>query len=163
MNALRNTNNTTALFALILISSTVLIDYTYNHLVINTTQSLPERLFWLTNSKSSDAPPNPKAIIKTGGYAVFTFDHPSITKPLIKKVACNQGDSLTQQAERFYCNGNYLVSAKAVDGFGLTPFKFNGEIPQGSFFAIGTHPESVDSRYFGLVKHSAAQAATPLF
>lgn len=84
------------------------------------------------------------------------FDNPYIAKGklLIKKIACNSGDTLETKEKDFYCNGNLIAVAKEKDSKNRTieQFHFNGKIPDGYVFLVGENPMSYDSRYFGLSK-----------
>jgi len=73
---------------------------------------------------------------------------------ILKMIACDSGDYLkVTDKKKYYCNGKYLCVAKDASSAGeaVDNFVFNGQIPSGKFFAMGTHPRSWDSRYFGFV------------
>jgi type IV secretory pathway protease TraF len=66
----------------------------------------------------------------------------------------------------FFCNNVYLGSAKthSKNGVPVKAFEYDGIIPEGKFFAMGTCPDSYDSRYVGLEnKHDIKAVAVPLF
>jgi conjugal transfer pilin signal peptidase TrbI len=107
------------------------------------------------------------AKIKIGDYLVFKYDNGhryldrfilkslSDHNMLTKQVGCTPGDTLTVDDERrFSCNGNPLGQALRTDSRGdvLPLFVFNGVVPQGRYFMIGSNPRSFDSKYFGFVK-----------
>lgn len=70
----------------------------------------------------------------------------------LKFAGCVSGDILTVQGQSYFCNGELIGKASLFDSTGkpMNQFIFNGEIPEGYFFALGTHPKSYDSRYWGL-------------
>lgn len=73
---------------------------------------------------------------------------------IAKYVKCIEGEYLkVTKDKKYFCNGEYLGFAqnKNSKGESVQNFVFNGVIPQGKFFAMGTHLMSYDSRYFGFV------------
>jgi len=76
-----------------------------------------------------------------------------------KIIMCEGGDKLSTQGLDYYCNNKFIGTAKTTDKNGkpVSPFIYNGEIPQGSFFVMGTHERSYDSRYWGFVKEDQIQ------
>ncbi|MBF4374117.1 S26 family signal peptidase [Vibrio anguillarum] len=140
-------------FILILAISAFSIDALYSKLTINLTESLPYRLFWIGN-----------APFEKGGYVMFESPTPKLIQPFVKSVGCVSGDTLQNRQGSFYCNEKWL--GNALDSMGdpdLEPFEFSGKIPEGYFFALGTHPSSYDSRYFGLIESAKAQPVNPIF
>ena len=122
-------------------------------ITVATSDSLDHRIFFLRPVT---------ARIETGDYLVFRHrDTTPVQQGLrqdheltIKKVGCLPGDLLTTDAERnFTCNGRILGRGLKADSKGreLPQFTFNGQIPEGKLFVVGTHPRSYDSRYFGFV------------
>ena len=112
-------------------------------------------------------------LVKTEGvpqkdeYALFRISHEltddeSVT--LTKRLACYAGDLLQVKNRDFYCEGHYLGRAKVTSrqGVPLTPFVYNGAIPDGYAFAIGEHQDSFDSRYWGLLELAVAERVVPL-
>lgn len=75
---------------------------------------------------------------------------------LIKKVACDSGDRLFVMDKVYYCNDKLISIAKDKDRKGnkVDNFKFNGVIPDGKLFVIGTNKDSYDSKYFGFIDAS---------
>jgi len=119
--------------------------YIFNHLEIIISESIDHRFFW-----KIDGTP------KKGEYVTFKLTHPLISvneARLTKKLVCWQGDMLTMKKREFFCNGKTMGKAKlkSTTGKRLPLFKFSGEIPQGMAFASGSHIDSFDSRYWGLL------------
>lgn len=125
-------------------------------IIVATSNSLDHRIFF-------KVPVHPSKI-EIGDYLLFQLqgeDHkPFIRKSikennvLIKKVGCTPGKILTKDADGvFYCHQTQLGKALERDSKGnkLPVFNFNGSVPQGSYFLMGTNPRSFDSRYFGLI------------
>lgn len=72
---------------------------------------------------------------------------------VIKKIVCAEGDVLSVEERNFYCNKDYIGTAKpcARDGTPLQTFQFNGVIPGGKLFVTGACVDSYDSRYIGFI------------
>lgn len=84
----------------------------------------------------------------------------------LKFAGCVAGDTLTVRDRSYFCNGSLMGRAVALDSTGkpVKLFIYNGEIPAGKFFAIGSHPKSYDSRYWGFVNDKDVYAtATEIF
>lgn len=127
------------------------------HLMVTTTPSLSERVFWKTRDREAIK------TVKTGGFVVFDMYLPEPkgeTRSLIKRVGCSEGETLKVEGDDFYCNGNYLGKAKhkTLMGSPLKPFVFNGTVPYGKVFAVGDHKDSYDSRYWGFLDLNKVEA-----
>lgn len=90
-------------------------------------------------------------------YVSYNINSKIIGKERItKKVACVSGDLLSVVNRDYFCNGVFLGTAKKISRNGV---KLNMEIkettyiPEGYSYIKGTHIDSYDSRYFGLVKN----------
>jgi conjugal transfer pilin signal peptidase TrbI len=73
---------------------------------------------------------------------------------MLKRVECAAGQKLSVNGEKeYYCDGRYLGRAKnqSKSGVKVQNFVYEGNIPQGKFFALAPHIDSYDSRYYGLV------------
>lgn len=70
-----------------------------------------------------------------------------------KIIRCEGGEVLTIKESDYFCNGEFIGSAKATDqeGRAAEAFWYEGEIAKGDFFVMGTHERSYDSRYWGFV------------
>ncbi len=122
--------------------------WVHNHLSFALTPSLPYRIFYLAS---------PDKIAK-GDYVRYQFRGSEATEIqgtfwFIKQVACKAGEALKVDGREFYCNGEFLGTAKqySLKGNPLTPFSFDGVIPAGRLFVMGQHKDSYDSRYLGFV------------
>lgn len=74
-----------------------------------------------------------------------------------KFVKCSGGEMLeTSDDKRYFCNGKEIGKAENTDSKGVkvNNFVFNGYIPNGKYFVMGTHQKSYDSRYWGFVDKS---------
>jgi conjugal transfer pilin signal peptidase TrbI len=128
------------------------------------TPSLDHRVFWVSR--------NPHQVGR-GDYVYFVDQELArkVGKPgtpdIFKRIRCDEGDILTvDAAKRFFCNGEYLGTAKDYSRKGekMQYFEFNGKIPQGFMFVMGEHRDSYDSRYFGFVEKSRVRAKLyPIF
>jgi len=111
-----------------------------------TSPSVPIHLFYVSNIYSD---------IDVGDYVKLDFwgsqYYPEGEK-MVKNVACKEGMYLKVVGRDYYCNGVYLGRAKDRDRYGkyVENFKYNGVIPDGYYFLMGTHHDSYDSRYYGL-------------
>jgi type IV secretory pathway protease TraF len=135
-------------------------------ITVATSGSLKHRVFFLLPAPTK---------VDLGNYLVFRHrglsqvqqgfrgDHDQ----MIKKVGCLPGDQLTMDAaNRFFCNGRLLGQALEVDSKGrlLPLFSFNGTVPVGKLFMVGTHPRSYDSKYYGFIDvHEIRHQALPLW
>ncbi len=127
------------------------------HILVTVSASVEHRWFW----RSGDKPAR-------GDYATFLLEHPLAgDRPvrLTKRLACWGGDVLNVSDRDYYCNGTFLGVAKetGLNGQALPQFVYNGHIPHGKAFAFGTHKDSFDSRYWGLVDVAATERLSPLF
>ena len=122
-------------------------------ITVATSCSLDHRVFFLL--------PAP-AKVELGDYLVFRRQDLSQVQAglhadhdqMIKKVGCLPEDQLTtDEAHRFTCNGRPLGQALEADSKGnpLPRFAFNGLVPTGTLFMVGTHPRSYDSKYYGFI------------
>lgn len=124
-------------------------------IIVATSDSLDHRIFFRV--------PVP-ARIEMGDYLLFRLQGEEHAKHirkgirendvLIKKVGCAPGRILTKDGEgTFYCDKTRLGRALQRDSRGnaLPVFAFSGQIPEHSYYMMGTNTRSFDSRYFGLI------------
>jgi len=137
---------------------------------VTLTPSVKHRLWWLSQDLSRirhgeyvllhlplerlGGLPVPESVIERGSIRA------------IKRVGCDEGEELRRVGRDFFCGGEFLGRAEERDHFG-TPLglcEFSGTIPIGRVFLVGDHPDSFDSRYFGLVDKQLFLAwARPIF
>ena len=125
--------------------------HTVGYPSINLDESLPGKLYWTF--------PHPDGL-KQGDTVVFRFKgsryfpHGAI---FIKKVACIPKQKLVEKNRCFTCNGKPIGCAKERDRKGNPAplFKWNGIIPPGKYFVVGTSRDSYDSKYWGFVDKTA--------
>jgi len=141
-------------YSLALLFVTLLFYLPFFRIIGSLDYSLPYRFFlWI--KPASDPKEKDGQIRKYGYVEVYVGDIQDKYTPLkkkgvlylIKKVGCYPGDVLTFKGGAFYCNGKRL--GRAHPEAPAPPFKWNGRIPKGHYFLIGTHPRSFDSRYMG--------------
>ena len=130
-------------------------------IAVNLSPSVKPRLFFLVRHPAE---------IRKGNYVIFRPEHmdPYINgKMLVKKVTCDEGDTLTEKGKEYFCNGTiYLGRAKdfSLKGERLKNFVYNGVIPKGFCFVEGSNINSYDSRYWGFLRKSDIEArAYPVF
>ncbi|ADU66207.1 type IV secretory protease [Desulfurispirillum indicum S5] len=142
---------------LLLTAFILLIGYLAPRLVVSTTPSLPHTVFWRTDK--------PVTKLMLGDYCHFappasiSWQHlPTVPNPMfIKRASCMPGQQLVRQGEHFYCDGQYIATAlKRRQSLERYPsFTWDGPVPAGQVFVTGSHPQSLDSRYFGFVSLTA--------
>ena len=132
----------------VLAIAVLVTNWTMDHLVLVKGKSIPYRVAWIAGGE-----------IHKGDYVNAMVSHPVIAADgraelLTKRVACVAGEDLRFDGEQFWCGDEDLggVIEKTWDGKALTPFQFDGPIPEGKAFVMGEHPRSFDSRYFGLLE-----------
>lgn len=95
-----------------------------------------------------------------GGYYVFMFyaapNSQRYGEQFVKKVACVEGEHLKNVGREFFCNGEYIGTAKEKDKKGNKAplYSYDGIIEKGKFFAVGEMIDSYDSKYWGFVDNS---------
>lgn len=124
-----------------------------SNLVVSLGHSIDKKVFWKTT------PDN----IQTGDYVVVTTDKNdqfAKGKNISKIVGCSGGEILLIKNDEYYCQDNYLGKAKKFSKTGIPVKPYNPcnndsicmyRIPDNYYFVIGTHKDSYDSRYFGVI------------
>jgi signal peptidase I/conjugal transfer pilin signal peptidase TrbI len=79
---------------------------------------------------------------------------PSVSAPVMKIARCIPGEYLRVADRKYYCNDEYLGTAKehSLRGEKVDNFVYDDVIPQGKLFVMGQHRDSFDSRYFGFIE-----------
>ena len=77
-----------------------------------------------------------------------------IITPVMKIARCISGEHLKVSDRRYYCNNEYLGTAKeySLRGEKVDNFIYDGIVPEGRIFVMGQHKDSFDSRYFGFIE-----------
>jgi conjugal transfer pilin signal peptidase TrbI len=132
--------------ALVLGAISLAIAFGMERVVLAHGESVPYTVFWKL----------PRSMPVKGDYVMLEISHPIVgPRPteLTKKLVCDEGDLLQLKGDAFYCNGVRLGGfiTRTWDDKPLVPFAYDGTIPVGQAFVMGSHPRSFDSRYFGLV------------
>ena len=124
---------------------------------VTLSDSVKDRVWWLDHNLEQ---------IHHGDYVLFAFPiemyrggafpkSVQVGESLraIKRVGCDEGETVIRQERDFYCGNEFLGRAKqkARTGEPLEPTSFAGIVPPGQVFLVGDHPDSFDSRYFGLI------------
>lgn len=158
-----------ALLALIIMLPAVWLHFwAASKLFYSLSPSLGYKLFWTTPISQNDE-------IKPGDYVVFpapvkeynrlaSMNLSESTKAM-KQVKCISGQKLTVQGVNYYCDSVLLGTAKptTLSGKPLSQFVYDGNIPEGKLFVMGTHRDSFDSRYLGFIdKNTVIATGTPL-
>lgn len=136
-----------------------------SRICITLTPSLNKRVFWMNHNVKN---------IQRNDYVLFSLDtgrlSPEVSIPdevrrgdkvrAMKRVACVSGDLLKVEGQDYYCNNTFIGRSKllSIKGEKLTPFIFNGIVPEGLVFLTGDHPDSYDSRYYGFIDRMTFQA-----
>jgi signal peptidase I len=129
----------------------VLVNLSPYHTAVNTTKSIdPKFMIWS------------KGLPEKGEYLLFSWladdfngYGPEKGSTFTKRLFCGPGDELDTTGNQVFCNGQpgRLIYTKIKDRE-LIPFRFNGVIPAGKYFAVGDIKESYDSLYWGFVDES---------
>ena len=131
-------------------------------IVVAISPSLDHRIFVITKRFTPDE-------IRKDDYVVFTVRSHYIKdgRPsrLLKKVSCVTGEKLETRTRQYYCDGEYLGTAKwySLKGEPVDSFVYSGTVPEGKLFVTGRHADSFDSRYLGFIERRNVEGiARPL-
>ncbi len=131
-------------------------------IVVAISPSLDHRIFVITKRFTPDE-------IRKDNYVVFTVRSHYIKdgRPsrLLKKVSCIAGEKLETRTRQYYCDGEYLGTAKwySLKGEPVDSFVYSGTVPEGKLFVTGRHADSFDSRYLGFIERRNVEGiARPL-
>jgi len=133
-----------------------------SHFTVTSTRSMNHRVYFLDRSVE------PEQLIRDA-HILFKMRSgylPQKEALAVKRISCEAGDRLTVAENNYFCNGALLGTAKLFTASGkkIIPFVFNGVIPAHRFFIQGDHPDSLDSRYIGLIRRLDIEAiAHPIF
>ena len=131
-------------------------------LAFSSTNSVGHRFFFILKGDIDH--------VKKGDYVLF----PLYTKivpdcwpcTVVKIITCVKGDHLTVNHRNFFCNKKYIGTAKARSRKGnpVATFNYDGIVPAGKLFVMGTCSDSYDSRYIGFIdQKDIERIVTPIF
>jgi len=151
----------------VMVPAVILCLWTGKRIFYSISPSLSYKLFWLTPVKSGQEIqlgdyvlfPAPKAYSQLAGINLHD------SAKAMKQLKCKDGQTLTVQGLQFFCDNIFIGMAKekTLSGRPLTLFVFNGVIPDGKLFVMGSHRDSYDSRYMGFIDRNSVEATgTPL-
>lgn len=131
---------------------------------------LEQNMVWnLTNSVKPTLMYRADGVAQKGDYVTFFLRHPYLKNGskeyrLTKNYRCGPGDILVTKGRELYCNGARVAETltHTASGKPLTPFQWNGPIPDGKAFVLGDDPESFDSRYWGFVEIEKLERLTAI-
>lgn len=130
------------------------------NVIINKTKSVPFALML----KSSSTP-------EKGDYVTYPLkksrhDYIEDSVLVTKRVECIAGEYLALTPYNIYtCNNNPLgrTLTETSDGRLIKPFHWNGPVPNGKVFLMGSHTLSFDSRAWGFADADKLKRVIPLF
>ncbi len=158
------------IFLLMLLLTGIAGSFFPGRISVTLTPSVKHRVWWLSGDTSH---------VRHGQYVLFRLPHARLGgMPVpesvlsgediraIKRVGCDEGENLRREDRDFFCGDEFLghVKERSQNGEPLTPSPYSGRVPAGKVFLVGDHPDSFDSRYFGLVEKKNYLAwARPIF
>lgn len=125
-----------------------------SHLLVSTSPSLDHRVFLRLALDGHEGRLKGEYLVFShpGGAHIHQGLHQG-NDLLIKQVGCRPGEKLTIENRQVSCQGMPLGEQLETDGQGrqLPRFTYDGIVPPGKYFMIGSHERSYDSRYFGFI------------
>lgn len=152
--------------ALVLLAFAILGGSLASRIAVVTSDSIDHRVFFLSKLSGPISKGDYVVFIKKGAQ-VFLQKSLKEHNRMIKKVGCLPGEDLqVDEALNYTCSGESLGKALTTDSTGrpLTPFIFNGVVPAGHYFMVGTNPRSYDSKYYGFInEHDFLYKTAPIW
>ena len=125
-------------------------------LVYNGSASAPTGFYWVDQMPARrgdyvliEPPEWLKNLIEVRRYLPPGF-------PLIKQIAATKGDLVCRWNRRIFINGIFAANTKTKDNKGWQLPRWQGchQLQDHQIFLLQPHPDSFDSRYFGIVDRS---------
>lgn len=146
-----------------------------NYFSINTTDSLPEHLFY-KESRVRDITLQHNDYVRlcplyskvADFYRIFDYkkdkgncDNGQLA--FLKKIAAVPGDNVIVDKNGISVNGKLIKNTKALSSK-ARHFEFKGKVPKDSYLVYTDHKEGYDSRYFGFIlKDEITHKIRPVF
>lgn len=146
-----------------------------NYFSINTTDSLPEHLFY-KESRVRDITLQHNDYVRlcplyskvADFYRIFDYkkdtgncDNGQLA--FLKKIAAVPGDDVIVDDKGISVNGKLINNTKALSSK-AGHFEFKGKVPKDSYLVYTDHKEGYDSRYFGFIlKDEITHKIRPVF
>lgn len=146
-----------------------------NYFSINTTDSLPEHLFY-KESRVRDITLQHNDYVRlcplyskvADFYRIFDYkkdtgncDNGQLA--FLKKIAAVPGDNVIVDKNGISVNGKLIINTKALSSK-ARHFEFKGKVPKDSYLVYTDHKEGYDSRYFGFIlKDEITHKIRPVF
>lgn len=74
--------------------------------------------------------------------------------PLLKKIVALSGDKVRISSSGVFVNGSFIQNSKPQPSTDLPVLNFSGVLPVNTLVVMGQTPNSLDSRYFGVIDES---------
>lgn len=146
-----------------------------NYFSINTTDSLPDHLFY-KESRARDITLQHNDYVRicplyskvADFYRIFDYkkdtgncDNGQLA--FLKKIAAVPGDDVIVDDKGISVNGKLINNTKALSSK-ARHFEFKGKVPKDSYLVYTDHKEGYDSRYFGFIlKDEITHKIRPVF